>query len=53
MKRKCLGCGLEYDGGENDLCPRKVGNGHTCGCLSEKIRDDPVNEADDKPRKEK
>jgi len=37
MKRKCIGCGLEYEGSEVDLCPRDVGNGKQCACLAEII----------------
>jgi hypothetical protein len=33
MRLKCLGCGLEYEGKEGELCPRDVGNGKTCACL--------------------
>ncbi|MGV0982623.1 MAG: hypothetical protein ACOYB0_09700 [Polynucleobacter sp.] len=40
MKRKCLGCGNEFDGKEGDLCPRVVGKDKSCGCLSESIGPD-------------
>jgi len=40
MKRKCLGCGNEFDEAEGDLCPRIVGDNQKCGCYSESIKDE-------------
>ncbi len=39
MKRKCIGCGNIFEGGIDALCPRSVGKGQSCGCLSEPIEE--------------
>jgi len=40
MKRKCLGCGNEFDGSDGDYCPRIAGKDQACGCLSVAIPDE-------------
>jgi len=39
VKRKCLGCGMEFEGKDSDLCPRVVGVDQSCGCLSESVQE--------------
>jgi len=40
MKKRCLGCGYEYEGAEDSLCPRSIGNNKQCGCYTEKAHED-------------